>query len=305
MTTAPLVILCLHRVLRRDSPGAWPYFLRGTAITPEVLRALLAGLCRAGRFVDASAPLDPRSRSDAPRFWLTFDDGYADTRTTALPILEDFGATATAFVTTGAILGDIDLPADRWNAVVSSARRARGRVAWNDIAFDADTTSDEGRAKLAMGWERAAFLRADAASQGRAIEALERALDGHGATAPGLYLDRDDVRDLTRAGWAVGGHGATHAILPTLGAEELQAELTAMDEGLRRLGAARPVAFAYPDGQRSSDVEQALATRGVPLAVTLGATPVAPEHGRLRLPRFVVPNDPTWVERSLLPTLGA
>jgi peptidoglycan/xylan/chitin deacetylase (PgdA/CDA1 family) len=99
----------------------------------------------------------------------------------------------------------------------------------------------------------------------------------------------------------VGGHGATHALLPRLSAPEIHRELSEMDEGLRRLGEMAPVGFAYPDGQASSDARAALEQRGCPFAVLLGDEPAGEGADRLQLPRFIVPNEPDWVERVLVP----
>lgn len=302
--SARLVILCFHRVLPAEATGAWPYFLRGTAVTPECLRAQLAALSRHGDFVDPRTPLDQRDADPRrPRYWLTFDDGYVDTLHHARPLLDEVGAAATAFVTTGAALGELTLPADRWYATVTSAQQSTGVVRWDGVRFDADLTRREGRARLAHSPERSAFLEAGRMTQEAMLAALATALGASATPRERLYLDGDDLDTLRAAGWSVGGHGATHALLPRLTPREIHRELSEMESGLRRLGEMAPVGFAYPDGQASSDARAALEQRGCPFAVRLGDKRAEARTDRLMLPRLIVPNEPDWVERVLVPRL--
>ena len=94
-------ILMYHSVT--DRPGAET---RGLAVRPRDLADQLAHLRDAG--------FTPLTFADLTRTWrdnwpalpprpvvITFDDGYADFHTTALPILDQFGFAATVFVTTG------------------------------------------------------------------------------------------------------------------------------------------------------------------------------------------------------------
>lgn len=302
--TAPLAVLCYHRVLPAETAGAWPYFMRGTAVTPASLRAQLAELARRGSFVDPRTPLD-RAGADPrrPRFWLTFDDGYVDTLRHALPLLDEVGAAATVFVTTGASLGELTLPADRWYATITSAQRRTAVVRWGGVTFEADLSSREGRARLAHSPERRAFLEAGSAAQEEMLAALASALGASPVPRERLYLDRAELDALRDAGWSVGGHGATHALLPGLSPVEMHRELSEMEAGLRRLGETEPVGFAYPDGQGSSAARTVLGERGCPFAVLLGDELTRPAGHRLQLPRFVVPDEPDWVERVLVPHL--
>ena len=94
------------------------------------LRATLAWLGRRFRF------LTPREllRGEAPGVLLTFDDGFANHRTTALPILEEHGAPAVFFVTARHVLE----PRDWLPSVREKVRRhwARESDVPDDVARD-------------------------------------------------------------------------------------------------------------------------------------------------------------------------
>lgn len=94
-------ILCYHSVNTLES---------GLSVDPQALRAQIGmlrshgfGFLTMGQFVEKLAsdllPTEPVAV-------LTFDDGYADNHTHLLPILQEFGISATVYVTTGLLLRD-------------------------------------------------------------------------------------------------------------------------------------------------------------------------------------------------------
>lgn len=95
---APLPVLMYHAVT--DVP-AGPY--RELAVPPQRLGEHLAALTAAGyRLLGLSEALDLRAAGDTtPVVAVTFDDGYADFGTAALPVLARFGATATLYPSVG------------------------------------------------------------------------------------------------------------------------------------------------------------------------------------------------------------
>jgi peptidoglycan/xylan/chitin deacetylase (PgdA/CDA1 family) len=87
------VFLCWHSIARDGPP-----FL---SLPPELFERQLALLrdrgLRGGGTDDLAALADGR-RLDAPRAFLTFDDGFADNFTDALPLLERYGFRALIYV---------------------------------------------------------------------------------------------------------------------------------------------------------------------------------------------------------------
>lgn len=294
----PLAILCFHRVVRDDDPHAWPYLQRGTAIRRSTFELQIRALSERGSFVDPHAPFSRQAErsSTRPRFWLTFDDGYRDTLEHALPVLRRFDARASVFVTTEVALGRATLPADRWYSVLLSARRRRGTAHVGDWRIDADLETPSGRDRLVMGAERRAFLEADTATRELMLAALEAALSGERTPPARLYANRADLHSLRREGWAVGGHGATHAILPTLSDAALSIELEQMARGLAELGGATLDHLAWPDGQHSAAVRDRARSLGFRSALALGDALATEDGDPMALPRFIVTDDPRWVD---------
>jgi peptidoglycan/xylan/chitin deacetylase (PgdA/CDA1 family) len=90
----PVLVLAYHRV----APVAGDAI--GMAVTPENFRAQMA-------YLREHYPVlrfeDDWSKADRPSVVITFDDGYADNRESALPILEELGLPAAFFISSGTI----------------------------------------------------------------------------------------------------------------------------------------------------------------------------------------------------------
>jgi peptidoglycan/xylan/chitin deacetylase (PgdA/CDA1 family) len=119
-------ILGYHRVVESLQAGDNPQ----VTVTAKRLESQMRWFARLGyrcTSLEAVAeslaerrPLPPR------RFVVTFDDGYADTLTTAVPILAGFGFTATVFVVSG-LVGETNV----WDAGVSPPARLMG---WGELS---------------------------------------------------------------------------------------------------------------------------------------------------------------------------
>ncbi len=301
--SAPLVILCYHRVLpETERAGAGrPYFTRGTAVSEQTFSAQMRAV--AERFDVLSEPEVLAWRRgerelSRPSCWITFDDGYRDVIERAVPTLARLGLPATVFVTTG-LLGDPTrwLPADLWYAVLSRATRTRGVMRGVDgERVIVDLTADHGR--WVDGPERRNYLRASAVEQRRTIGELAEALRAALPEVPELYLSATDLIALKRLRWTVGGHGHTHAILPRISSDDLLREVVAPRETLSALGLT-PRVFAHPDGAHDARVAAATSAAGWDVALALEGRPANRSDHSLALPRFIPPDDPHWIEQHL------
>ncbi len=263
--------------------------------TPLALRDLAAGL-QAGRI-------------PARGVVVTFDDGYRDNLTQALPLLERAHMPATLYASAGnlhgagepyidelqrLILESQDLQAEfgmhlgrtefRWNAKIShlAAPTNADLPAWPDSA----------RERIYL--EVCEILRAlGAKERERVMQELRASL---GVTAPtpsrSLLLSRDELRRLAAHPLVeIGSHGVDHVVLanldPAAQAEEIGTGLRLLEQALER----RVQSFAYPYGspwdvgQRTIAIVRELGLReacaNTPGQVVRGSNPYW-------LPRFLV-----------------
>jgi peptidoglycan/xylan/chitin deacetylase (PgdA/CDA1 family) len=175
---------------------------------------------------------------------VSFDDGYADNREIAAPILERYGISGVFYVGVGAIQ-DAAVP---WFC--------RLRYAFSVSKKDAIFDFREGRQRpLKQPADRyAAFLSASQrcacltrSQQDAALQEIEKEL----AVSPLAPKDCrmmtwDQVRELRQHGHAVGSHTVTHPNLAQVSPEEVQYELAESKRRLEEVLGEPVIHFSYP-----------------------------------------------------------
>jgi peptidoglycan/xylan/chitin deacetylase (PgdA/CDA1 family) len=284
-----LTVLIFHRVQRVPDP-LFPEAPDAQAFT-EILE-------RWGQWfsvVPLSEALDRLKRRALPprALAITFDDGYADNFTIALPILERLRMPATFFVAAGYLDGGRMFN----DTVVEAVRR-----------FDGDTLE---LAHLGLGAHGTATL----AARRRTIENLitrikylhprERdekvlaiAQAARSALPDDLMLSSTQLRMLHRAGMGVGGHTLNHPILSRLSGPEARAEIALGKERLEGLLGEPINLFAYPNGKPGNDFgsEHVQMVRDLGFRAAFSTAPGAARTGDdlHQLPRFT-----PWQQRPL------
>ncbi len=284
------IILLLHEI--QDDPGSELM----TGCSPAQLAASVTGLCRDGWEIVSLDEALRRLRGEEaslPFAVLTFDDGYRDSLTRALPILERLQAPLTVYVPTGAVtrelnawwLGLRDLL--RLNEAVTVAGMGR-RFSCPDLtakmaAFNAVS------AWVHRDYRRAAELAPTFASYGISLPAL----------ADRFFMTSDELIAFAHHPLVtIGGHTVSHTALSTLEPHEVRVEMDDNRAYLERLLDQEVAHFAYPyGGPRSCGPREAAIARaaGFTSAVRVEASPIFPAHrdNPHSLPRISVRPDET------------
>jgi peptidoglycan/xylan/chitin deacetylase (PgdA/CDA1 family) len=288
-----LLVLGYHNVA---STWRWPAtsgggprnFTRQMTVLAKVanvvpLDAALADLA-AGR------PLPPRAVA------ITFDDGYRDNLTHAVPVLRRLGLPATVFLVPGFLSHKVHA----WWERLGWALRTT-RVPSVEVDGAVLPLGDDAARARALDVIEASLKRDDLATRHERLDRLVDALEPDGDPHPGeLFMDWDEARELVAAGLAIGSHTMSHAILARETAAEQQADLRESKELLERELGVVIHTLAYPNGQaddydtttidaaRAAGYSHAVTTRG---RLTDAATPpyevarwiVSPEKPASRL----------------------
>ncbi|MBV6321867.1 polysaccharide deacetylase family protein [Duganella violaceipulchra] len=272
-----LSILVYHRVLAQADPllPELPYarrFDRHMAMLKHCFRVLPLG--RASEQLRLGT-LPARAAC------ITFDDGYADNVTHALPILQRHGLSATFFIASDYLDGG-----QMWNDdVIACIRQARQNVLHSGApGCDALLLHTTRHKQQAIEQLLAALKYLPSAQR----QALARRLAP--VRREQLMMDSRQVRALHAAGMEIGGHTASHPILARQEDAAAEADMARGKSALEGLIQAPVTLFAYPNGKPGVDYNQ----RHVELARKLGFTAaVSTEAGvahaasdPLQLPRY-------------------
>ena len=242
-----LLILYYHRVLDEPDPLLPGVIDRGSF---DAQMRIVAKCFRPRKLCDAvnelvSNSLPPRTIS------ITFDDGYADNCSVALPVLSKYGVPATFFIATGYLDGG-----RMWNdTVTESIRQATGRrlaipgLAEQSISIE--TTEDRVSAARRVIHHLRELTPEERDRRANAMAEMV------GADLPNdLMLSSDQLLSLHRAGMEIGAHTVTHPILCSLAIDQARMEIESSRTRLSQVTGVDIVGFAYPNGRPGVDYDQ-------------------------------------------------
>lgn len=216
---------------------------------------------------------------------ITFDDGYADNVTVAMPILRERALPATFFIATAFLDGGM-----MWNDAVIEAIRAVPGPSVDLSRFGLGTcpvTTPEGR-RATIDRLIGAFKYLPPAERASRVDELTAML---GVRRPSdLMMTSGQVRELVRAGMGIGGHTATHPILARLDAAAARDEIAGGRETLEDLVRQPIELFAYPNGRPDTDYGSAhvqmVKAMGFRAAVSTAPGAARAADSLFELPRF-------------------
>jgi peptidoglycan/xylan/chitin deacetylase (PgdA/CDA1 family) len=206
---------------------------------------------------------------------ISFDDGYRDSYSTALPILQRRGIKAVFFIATTYITERRMFWWDRVNYHVKSSMRSSLELSY-PVRMRLDTR-DEGARRLAI----ASILRIVKTARGLDLPRLLGELQVATESPWSVDLERtlaaehlmtwDQVRGLRSAGMDVQSHTRTHRVLQTLNDAQILDELRGSRQDLECELGEPVVAISYPVGYGIADrayIREAVALAGYKIGFT-------------------------------------
>jgi len=248
---ARLSVLIFHRVLPQPDP-IFPGEVDAAAF--DAICGWMKAWCNVLPMDQAAQRLQDRtlpSRAAA----ITFDDGYADNRTVAQPILARHGLQSTFFIATDFLDGG-----RMWNdTVIESVRLCtQAQLDLSSLAKP-DGSGHLGQYDIGTYAQKREAIQA-IIGQIKYLPIVQRkALTEQIAACAGvrppndLMMTSQQVRELRQAGMQIGAHTRTHPILAKLGADAARGEIAESRLYLEDLLGERVGLFAYPNGKPGTD----------------------------------------------------
>jgi peptidoglycan/xylan/chitin deacetylase (PgdA/CDA1 family) len=239
------VIFMLHSTSGDSGPDIKP----GTPYPIAALERTLCWLKDNGiEILSIDEAVERLSTSSTRKFCaFTFDDGYANNLTHALPLMESYAAPFTVYVATGMMTGAIDA----WWLGLAALIRTQDRVELPDLArrFDCSDTASKQRTYFSIE----AMIHADFDALEPVKAAIARAGIDCGMLARREGLTVEQLRRLAASPLVtIGAHGERHINLARATAAEAEQEMIASRRTLEELIGREVLHFAYPFGHANA-----------------------------------------------------
>ena len=238
-----LFILIYHRVL--DEPD----FMRPGEVDKKTFTWQMQLLAKHFNVLSLEDALQRMQTDSLPHraVCITFDDGYADNYTNALPILQQFNLTATFFIASGFLDGG-----RMWNdTVIESVRNLKTPILdLNEIGLGQFEASDQNQ-KCQTAHDiiqKIKHLPFDVRSKYvDYIAAQSQDLPNN------LMLTSEQLIKLHQSGMEIGGHTVNHPILAKIDNQIAKEEILENKNFLEELLGTKVNYFAYPNGKPGKD----------------------------------------------------
>ena len=284
-----LSVLVYHRVLAEHDP-----LLPGepTAEEFEARMRWVAAHFNVLPLLDAVRALR-EDRLPRRALCITFDDGYGDNCTNALPILRRLNLPATVFIATGFLDGGCMFN----DVVIEALRNVDGaELDLDDLGLGRHPLG--GVEPRARAIERILARLKYFAPEPRASAARQIAERAGVRVPTHLMMSSEQVRALPAAGMAVGAHTVTHPILAEVPLQRAREEMAASRARLEQITSTPVRLFAYPNGTPQRDYRRdhaALARElGFEAAVSTARGAARAGDDIYQIPRITPWDRPNW-----------
>lgn len=285
-----LSILIFHRVLPQQDT------LFPTEMHAGLFERLMKIVARSFKVLPLKQAVRQLAQGELPRraLSITFDDGYANNLTVALPILRRLGLSSTVFVASGFLDGGRMFN----DSIIECLRRTTAdRVDLGEFGLEVMPTVSAAERRLVIERLLPIIKYRPPEERERMVRRL-CSLCGNPVLPDDLMMRTEDVRSILRGGMDVGAHTVSHPILCTLPDDMAEEELVGSKSQLESILDAPVPLFAYPNGRPGKDYDE----RHVRMARRTGFTAsVTTEGGAARAgdDLFQLPRYTPWEPQPL------
>lgn len=244
-TRPALSILIYHRILETKDP------LLPDEVDQKEFETQLIALSKHYQIITLRHAIALMKAGSLPNnaLCITFDDGYENNYSVALPILLKHNLTATFFIASGFLDGGI-----MWNdVIIELVRNTEDEVL--DLSYvnlgqyKISTDVNERRDVLNSIIKEIKHL--DGVSRS---ELIEKIMDRESSLLPkDLMMSSEQVRKMSESGMEIGGHTLTHPILSKISDHNVEIELVKDKSRLEKIIGKSISSFAYPNGKKGQD----------------------------------------------------
>ncbi len=231
---------------------------------------------------------------------ILFDDGYKDNIEYALPILDKYKCPASFYVVTNCI--DKNIPT--WTHILEylfqCTKKKELHIDTSDFPPYLQNCKWAGsREKLNYVKKVKPFLKTLTYEKRQVIlKQIHACFDD--VELPGIMMNWKDLQELHRAGYNIGSHTHTHAMLGTIeNIEVIKSELSISAARLKEELGSFPKTISYPIGSYNETTIRLSREAGYEMGLAVKQSTYDPQKdGRFEIPRIELYNEP-WIKTRL------
>lgn len=243
-------------------------------VRTDAFRKQIQWLSRHRKIVPVSDIVERlEQRLPIPNTWvaLTFDDGYRDNYSSALPVLESMQAHASFYITWNVLSGKQEFFYDRIHESIRKTDRESIAIEFEGRVFKGPTLTDSQKLDLIQSIVLG-IRNLSEAQRAQCVMQVEAACENAGSSVRQSYLDEQTLHAFSRSALVkIGSHTLSHPDLATCTDSLLKDELQLSKESLSALTGYAIDGLAYPFGKAvnyNSDVSRCCAELGYNYALT-------------------------------------
>lgn len=294
-----LTVLAFHRVAGKET------FMDGLPtirVSIEIFEQLLQFILKHYKVISLHDYLHHlQTKQDFPQncLLLTFDDGYEEVLTNALPVLKKYNLPAVMFAPTAMIDTDNTFWWDSLYATLANFENGRLETGEKQDSTTGGYWKRIEEISRKPGWQRdndiLALIDSLQDSDANIRETLLNRFDSsvafdYHANLPGV-MNWQQVKEFRNSGFEVGSHTVHHHFLTSVSAAEADSELKLSKTRLEEMLNEDVVSFSYPGGKYSEETVHLVAASGYQCAFTSDAGINSIDTDRYKLKRINVYDD--------------
>lgn len=252
----PCALVLRYHSVAAPQDRAELYLDHGLTLHPEIFERQLQFFTRHYTIVPLKDIVNRLRQGLAPynkAMAITFDDGFRDNYLRAFPLLHQYKAPATFYLTTGCIDNQQLFWVTHLRYMLALTRIRELRTTVEPFSFD--FTQPRGREEAF----RALVVKMKNIPTSRRLSLLEELIEKLAVDATPLrtlMMSWQEVREMHNQGMSFGAHTVTHPNLPNTSLDEAKREICTSKETIEAHLQASVLDFSYPNGRGSSHLTE-------------------------------------------------
>jgi peptidoglycan/xylan/chitin deacetylase (PgdA/CDA1 family) len=248
-----------------------------------------------------------KPKKGKPLACITFDDGFKDNVTYALPILEKYKCPASFYMITGCIDKGLPTWPHLYNNVFENTRKMKLVIDSEELGIKVDESFRSAEERIAYGIDLVKKIRFITPSEADNVLGIIKQSFDDVQDPQHMMMTWNEVQQIYKAGYAVGSHTYSHPMLSLIKDDNrLTYEMVHSGERIKEVCGSFPETIAYPFGLTDERVMKIAKEAGYKNGLIVGQRRYKPGYDTnlMGIPRIDIYAEASWLKTYLRITGG-